>query len=1015
MNAALASKSPAEDVEHYQRELDDRVATCFQLMEDYLQSREGDTASVVTGRSRSSDVRSQLSRASDQSRSQLREVTKRRELAELELEQQREFAEREQQQRREQQRMMQLEQQQRLERLRLEEVQAARDYQEDPADWTSQVSNAVDESRVEEEHPPAEELARQSDVVTIDPSLSPEIHDPSYVPNQLMSAANQRSSASPTVATGPSHNTRARTESTTVRSSPIISGIVAPSITPQPRDRPTSDGWIRDPQAVNATQRHQHGLPQLKLEAFDGDFAKWPDFAAGFKALVHDAVQSDYQRMAFLRMYLSPTVRSSIACQLSDPSRYWEALQSLKDMYGHPMLIAKANYQALANFPNVKPGDLKSLERFTGCFNDAVSGLLKTGHDSDIYSIMTMESVLAKLSSCIKNEWGDQIMLMNSEPSLLELKYWLHRKIMGRRMVNAGQLPQDRRHEKHQTNFQRDTRRTVNAVQKTSENFSCPHCDQSHFLHSCEKFRSIESADERFQIVRLQGLCFRCLRHGHIGSGCPKPRKQCGENGCKSSHHSLIQGSKRSSQEGETQQDGNKVVRALRMISEHPIPDNTITLINIVPILLKDGKKSVATYAMIDPGAEVTLIRRDVAEKLDLQTSPSPWSIESWSGNEPTCKTLSVDLTFSNRDENFQLKAENAQVIPTINVSGRLVNWDLLKEDWPHLEGLEMPKIWPEEVGVLIGQDVDDAMEILLTRKSDKPLAPVAKLTRFGWTIVGKISNRYQWHESKRKHNVCLIRKRPSNAELMASMERFWNIESFGIKSTSRLMTLEDKKAVKIIESTIQKIDGRYEVGLPWMHDDLVLPNNRDSALKRFYGLEKRLINKPDYSARYAKVIDQYISLGHAIRLKSEDLFGQDGMTWYLPHHGVEQSGKLRVVFDASAQYLGQSLNDHLLQGPDLMTPLFVVLIRFQEKAQFPLTSRRCLIKFSSGRWIATRYVSCGGQPGPTARRRLIGWKCKLLVSCRRPQFAITHSRERQPTAPKNFPTLRTESSKTST
>ena len=59
-----------------------------------------------------------------------------------------------------------------------------------------------------------------------------------------------------------------------------------------------------------------------------------------------------------------------------------------------------------------------------------------------------------------------------------------------------------------------------------------------------------------------------------------------------------------------------------------------------------------------------------------------------------------------------------------------------------------------------------------------------------------------------------------------------------------------------------------------------------------------------------------------------------ENVLWYLPHHGVynQSKRKLRIVFDCSAKFKGVSLNDCLLQGPDLTNSLLGVLLRFRKE-----------------------------------------------------------------------------------
>ena len=105
--------------------------------------------------------------------------------------------------------------------------------------------------------------------------------------------------------------------------------------------------------------------------------------------------------------------------------------------------------------------------------------------------------------------------------------------------------------------------------------------------------------------------------------------------------------------------------------------------------------------------------------------------------------------------------------------------------------------------------------------------------------------------------------------------------------------------------------------------------------MSRLSRLRRRLKGDRKYQDHYKAFINDLIEKGHAERVPAEELSLNNGRVWYIPHHGVyhpRKPEKIRVVFDASAEFKGHSINKHLLQGPDLTNNLVGVLVRFRKE-----------------------------------------------------------------------------------
>jgi hypothetical protein len=96
--------------------------------------------------------------------------------------------------------------------------------------------------------------------------------------------------------------------------------------------------------------------------------------------------------------------------------------------------------------------------------------------------------------------------------------------------------------------------------------------------------------------------------------------------------------------------------------------------------------------------------------------------------------------------------------------------------------------------------------------------------------------------------------------------------------------------------------------------------NRYQSLLRRF---QHQPVLERDYEAAMQKTLDQ----GYASRVEDPA-----DAKYFLAHHGVYKETKLRVVFDAAAQFRGKALNDAIIGGPALQPALAAVITRFRQE-----------------------------------------------------------------------------------
>ena len=162
------------------------------------------------------------------------------------------------------------------------------------------------------------------------------------------------------------------------------------------------------------------------------------------------------------------------------------------------------------------------------------------------------------------------------------------------------------------------------------------------------------------------------------------------------------------------------------------------------------------------------------------------------------------------------------------------------------------------------------------------------------------------------------------------TLRKFWEIEE--CPGTTPNYSPEECVVVRhFAENHKRSKDGRFVVPLPRNLRMKQLGESRSSAEWRFLSLERSLRSKGQF-VEFAAVMNEYVNLN---LVPATDLKKPPQETFYLPMHVVRKeertTTKLRVVFDASVKSsTGVSLNNSLLVGPTVHSPLLDVLLRFR-------------------------------------------------------------------------------------
>ena len=154
---------------------------------------------------------------------------------------------------------------------------------------------------------------------------------------------------------------------------------------------------------------------------------------------------------------------------------------------------------------------------------------------------MLMDSVLDKLPMNTKNEWGRHVMSKIQRPNVVMLRDWLTDQALANKKpgITTPALQKEPRSD-NRNGPSRLSGRLKRTVTKTvpTEKPVYPRCKENHNVEDCSEFKNITMTD-RIALLKKTGVCFYCLKPGHITKDCWRARR-CSINDCTRYHHPLL-------------------------------------------------------------------------------------------------------------------------------------------------------------------------------------------------------------------------------------------------------------------------------------------------------------------------------------------------------------------------------------------------------------------------------------------------------------------------------------------
>ena len=653
-------------------------------------------------------------------------------------------------------------------------------------------------------------------------------------------------------------------------------------------------------------------LDPLSLPIFKGDIRGFARFKREFEATVGTQFPDPKIQLLYLKnQCLGGAAKESV----KNLTEFEEVMGRLTERYGKTSVIVDKIIKDVntCSLPDDEAERTISLARVV---EEAWDDIKAIEAESEFCNVITLKAIESKLPKRLQILWAKEKKGKSSE-DMKALKLFLdeERKVAEEVLTMRGSCKSSnqrvipKKKEKDQSH--------VGNVNSEVKKKSCYRCGFGHLVKDCRVPSNIK--------------CRRCQRQGHIENACREPPVSKKNNGSGADLPPV------------TNCNGEKG-GAVRL------PIETI------------NTEVGACLALWDSGSALNLINGDWAESRGLSGKVCNLEFRVVDGSAKSVKTKVYNVPLKTRAG--EIKVVRAYGLDSLAASVEKLDDDALKEFVgllcipDKIEEINNPR---GTVQLLLGSNcIADFPEIMI--KSENMCLMKSCYGTHEYFVVGSHEGNCSQSKTDDMCHMQFVRETPLHDvcdAVVMQVERnkgkdswdFMSVEELGIrpppicnncktcqicKPAAQLLTLKEYREMNVIKSKLvyDHTEKKWTASYPFLRDPVALKDNFEAAFSALKRKEIKLMKDEALKNLYDGQVNDFVERGVLRKLSQTELQNWDGPVRYVDHHEVFKEGSttpLRIVVNSSFRKGNEySLNDLLMKGPNVLTNLLEILIRWR-------------------------------------------------------------------------------------